>query len=494
MPFPTTSVIDTFTRANENPLSNGGKWTATIISGDTALQLLSNSVVGLGGTENSDYWNPATYGPDCEAYVDVPTLPGFGAAIGLFSRITTPGASVNAYVATWTNLGGSSAFTIASYVGGVITPLFQQASTLLAGDSIGMSVVSSVITVYRKTSGVWSVIGSVGDSSISGAGNIGIISSDTVATLANFGGGTIGKAVNFPTTSVLDTFVRADENPLSDGGKWTVSDSSHSAMKIVSNKAIASGITGADYWNPTTFGSDSEAYVDVTSLPSASQGVFVGCRAQNAGPASTTLTAYKLSWLNTASSQWQLMSLVNGSGGAIASWTGPLIAGDSIGMSVVGSTITAYRKTGGSWSAIGSFVDTSVVGVGNILFGTGTSSGAAFANFGGGSYVYPLGSGIALLNFGNLPGSSSARTTVTGQTGLLSGSKIEAWLFPPWGTLDHSEDEHVTENIKLSIENIVAGVGFDIVAEVQRNRVIPNALFPSGDRLTGAWQVAYAWS
>jgi hypothetical protein len=69
--------------------------------------------------------------------------------------------------------------------------------------------------------------------------------------------------------------------------------------------------------------------------------------------------------------------------------------------------------------------------------------------------------GLATLDFGAFPGASDASLAVTGQTGILSGSYVEAWLRPAV-TTDHTADEHLVETIKVVAGNISAGVGFTI--------------------------------
>lgn len=69
--------------------------------------------------------------------------------------------------------------------------------------------------------------------------------------------------------------------------------------------------------------------------------------------------------------------------------------------------------------------------------------------------------GTATLDFGAFPGSSDASVTVTGQASILSGSLVEAWIFPT-ATSDHSADEHLLETIKVVAGNVVAGTGFTI--------------------------------
>jgi hypothetical protein len=69
--------------------------------------------------------------------------------------------------------------------------------------------------------------------------------------------------------------------------------------------------------------------------------------------------------------------------------------------------------------------------------------------------------GSATLNFGAFPGASDASVDVTGQTGILSGSYVEAWIIPATSA-DHSADEHLVEQIKVVAGNISAGVGFTV--------------------------------
>jgi hypothetical protein len=73
------------------------------------------------------------------------------------------------------------------------------------------------------------------------------------------------------------------------------------------------------------------------------------------------------------------------------------------------------------------------------------------------------GTGTTLVDFGAFPGASDASVTITGQTGILAGSLVEAWIFPAT-TVDHSADEHVFESIKVVAGNVVAGTGFTIYA------------------------------
>lgn len=72
-----------------------------------------------------------------------------------------------------------------------------------------------------------------------------------------------------------------------------------------------------------------------------------------------------------------------------------------------------------------------------------------------------MASGTATLDFGAFPGASDASVAVTGQTNILAGSLVEAWLRPE-ATADHTDTEHMVETIKVFAASIVAGDGFTI--------------------------------
>lgn len=71
--------------------------------------------------------------------------------------------------------------------------------------------------------------------------------------------------------------------------------------------------------------------------------------------------------------------------------------------------------------------------------------------------------GTATLSFGAQPGTQRIVSTVTGQAGILSGSRVKAYLMGST-TADHNEYEHSMVPMYITCGNIVAGTGFDIVA------------------------------
>jgi len=87
--------------------------------------------------------------------------------------------------------------------------------------------------------------------------------------------------------------------------------------------------------------------------------------------------------------------------------------------------------------------------------------------------------GSATLDFGAAPGSSYATVAVTGQTGIVAGSHVEAFLMGET-SVNHNAYEHIIAPIKLACSDIVAGTGFTIHGTTDH-------------RLTGAFTVRWVW-
>jgi hypothetical protein len=107
--------------------------------------------------------------------------------------------------------------------------------------------------------------------------------------------------------------------------------------------------------------------------------------------------------------------------------------------------------------------------------------------------------GTTTVNFGAFPGSTDTSVTITGQTGILAGSLVEAWIFPT-ATADHTADEHWVDPPEVYAGNVVAGTGFTIYAVVKKRADIG----PVSDSLRirnvdapmtyGLWTVGWVWN
>lgn len=126
--------------------------------------------------------------------------------------------------------------------------------------------------------------------------------------------------------------------------------------------------------------------------------------------------------------------------------------------------------------------------------------------------------GTTTVDFGAYPGKTDTSVVITGQTGILAGSLVEAWLFPantgtPGTDTYHSHDEHLVERIKVVAGSIVVATGFTIYAFCIDDAVEPLIPFyggggptsvaqstqqmtrgGAGRRLQGTYTVAWVWS
>ncbi len=91
------------------------------------------------------------------------------------------------------------------------------------------------------------------------------------------------------------------------------------------------------------------------------------------------------------------------------------------------------------------------------------------------------GAGRAQLNFGSAPGSGEARVAVAAPGILATSTPVAQRLI--LASVDHSEDEHMVEDLDVFAGYVRAGVGFTIVGR-PRNPA----------RLYGIFNVSWSWS
>jgi hypothetical protein len=184
--FPLTPVIDNCTRADENPLTNGGLWSAKFISTDFNLKILTNQMVGAGASDSSNV-TAADYGPDCELWTVGTGGTDFGTNILL--RINSPGvAGVTGYLVFFSVSGDQVTIQRIDNSTTFVTILpAQNVGAYVFSDTLGASIVGGTITAYIN--GVPKA--SVGDATYKAPGKLGIRKFSTQMPLINVGGGTI---------------------------------------------------------------------------------------------------------------------------------------------------------------------------------------------------------------------------------------------------------------------------------------------------------------
>jgi hypothetical protein len=89
--------------------------------------------------------------------------------------------------------------------------------------------------------------------------------------------------------------------------------------------------------------------------------------------------------------------------------------------------------------------------------------------------------GHTTVDFGVFPGTAEARVTITGETGIVAASDVEAWIRCE-ASADHSADEHAIEDFDVHAQDISAGSGFLITVR------------PRVGRAYGVFNVSWVWN
>jgi hypothetical protein len=164
----------------------------------------------------------------------------------------------------------------------------------------------------------------------------------------------------FPTSAIYDTCVRADEAPLataSGGSSWaTISDigsAGITACQILSNKIAPQSSVSNQYLNVVD-GADCEHYCTVGTLVTE---IDLIIRMKDVASI-FTIDGYGLQVI-AAANVFRLVRFDNVVVTVLATFTQAVAGNDGIGISVIGSTLTAWFRSGlgGSWTSIGTASD-----------------------------------------------------------------------------------------------------------------------------------------
>lgn len=193
--FPDTSILDTFTSANTDPIA--GNWSGPIKPGMAQMKIVSNALkqsLVVAGQSGSSYWNAANFGPGVEVYVTVTTWWNNASSdFWLWANGNNENAAgVDGYL-TYIPNGGT--WSINRTDNNVDTQLGATlvTQTISNGDAIGVSIQGGTITGWYKASGgSWASQGTRSDSTYT-SGHIGVSKGfvDSTSVLDDFGGGTI---------------------------------------------------------------------------------------------------------------------------------------------------------------------------------------------------------------------------------------------------------------------------------------------------------------
>jgi hypothetical protein len=186
---PTTPVLDTFNRANGGA---GANWSLLRPTGFAGMNVSVNAAVDSSTSVfAANYWNPASFGPDVEAYATVASW-GASDTIRVGARVQNAGTtSASGY---YVQIGNTGVWSILRVDAGPSTTLATgPTQPLLNGDKIMIRITGTVISALRFTGGNWAVVMSYDTASdatkYTTAGRV-VIQFKT-STIDDLGGGTI---------------------------------------------------------------------------------------------------------------------------------------------------------------------------------------------------------------------------------------------------------------------------------------------------------------
>lgn len=193
----------------------------------------------------------------------------------------------------------------------------------------------------------------------------------------------------FPTTPILDDFnttglqavtARAGWGAVAFGGGAYTTYTTDATPTLATHSAV----TGGNYWNSSS--ADCEAYCTVAAFNNVSDTMRIAARITVPG---SSFTFYCVEADFSTTTDFQIVKYIAGARTALG--TNPsttVVANDGMGISVIGTSITSYYRSGlaGAWVAKETVTDSSITGSGFIggfqhIFAVANSIG----EFGGGA-------------------------------------------------------------------------------------------------------------
>src|SRR5207245_914069 len=131
-------------RADETPLSNGGKWANGIGSCCGYLKVVSNQLANSVSSTGMAWWNNSSqgFGPDGDVAVTISTKPGAGNNVRIYGRLVNPTTgTASGYVLLYTDLSGTDQVAIDRMTNNSLTALLTVNQEVAAGDKLRLRLV-----------------------------------------------------------------------------------------------------------------------------------------------------------------------------------------------------------------------------------------------------------------------------------------------------------------------------------------------------------------
>jgi hypothetical protein len=182
--------------------------------------------------------------------------------------------------------------------------------------------------------------------------------------------------------TLLDDFNRANTNLNS--GNWAQAQADDNPMRIVSNQVEGQGAGyNGSIWDNDLGSPDQEVAIDIVVKPS--QGDYIALYLRCSDPSSSQ-TGYFVSMVTQGGTDTVSVDRFTGFSftGIGADYSQEFSAGDKLGASIVGTTISVYRHNGTSWSLLFTRTD-STYSTGNYIGISNEDGTGEYDNFYGGA-------------------------------------------------------------------------------------------------------------
>jgi hypothetical protein len=265
------------------------------------------------------------------------------------------------------------------------------------GDGLRLRAIGSTLEAWRydNNAGAWTKLGQTSDATYVGIGYVGLGMRGTGGRLDDFGAATLRSPSPY-TDDVIDDFNRSDENPLSDGGKYSVLSSN---LEVVSNQVACTIAATCSMWRTDVrYGADQEAWVTIEAKPINGDRLRLYARLQEP----TQFDGYAL-YLQSNAGVDQV-GIERWDNGAVTPLGSPMnqefVQGDKLRLRAIGSTLEAWRydNNAGSWSKLGERTDSTYLLDGYLGFGI-RGTGGRLDDFGGGGTSPTFDTHALLLSF-----------------------------------------------------------------------------------------------
>lgn len=196
MDFPLGSVIEAFTGTDGTTPVNSNWSNDVLLKGSRGIKIASNE--GIGNTAsvfNTAWYNAATFGPDVEAWVTIPTVPALATdAVGILLRIVTPGTGTASGYSLLARKQAAVDTIEMNRTDNTVDTLLSPSVTqeFAAGDAFGLQAIGPYLTAFYKPSGgPWSSLFTRYDSTYTAAGYVALAIDNSSGKVDGFGAGSI---------------------------------------------------------------------------------------------------------------------------------------------------------------------------------------------------------------------------------------------------------------------------------------------------------------